>query len=204
MSKFKVKFKIQALELEVEGERDSIPQVASAVKSQMAALLSAPQEIAIPGNAISPEKISTGIAESKSPKRRSARSGVRSGNGSDTKTVEPVDFRHDPSAWGNPKQTWSTGKKAIWLLYVCESQQGPAEMSGPTIVATFNKHFRQSGQLTTGNVNRDLGVLKGKSPSQIGEDATKEPSAWFLTTEGKTSARKLVQEALGLNVDDGH
>lgn len=77
-------------------------------------------------------------------------------------------------------------------------------MSGPTIVATFNKHFRQSGQLTTGNVNRDLGVLKGKSPSQIGEDATKEPSAWFLTTEGKTSARKLVQEALGLNVDDGH
>ena len=41
MAKFKVKFEIQALELEIKGERDAVPEIAN-VSSSNSALFSVP------------------------------------------------------------------------------------------------------------------------------------------------------------------
>src|SRR5262249_33863933 len=56
-----------------------------------------------------------------------------------------VDWVHDPSKWGHPAQSWSTVDKCLWLLHVVKQEKNIQELSGPVIVATLSKHFRQAG-----------------------------------------------------------
>jgi hypothetical protein len=111
---------------------------------------------------------------------------------------DAVDWKHDPSKYGSPKQGWSTADKSLWLLYVVSQEAGVRELSGQRIVATFNKHFRQAGTIQIRYVSRDLGGLKvKKTPAPVAEDTTKTPSAWFLIDEGVKMAQSLVADALG-------
>jgi hypothetical protein len=64
-------------------------------------------------------------------------------------------------------------------------------------VRTFNKHFRQAGELSRQNIYRELGKAKQAVPPLLGEDATKTPQEWYLTDEGKKAGAKLVNAALG-------
>lgn len=200
MAKFKVKFKIQALELEIEGERDDIPNLTQALQSQFGGMLATPSAIVDSDREeknVTPLPSGGGIPTIKQGKRRSSsRSFKPSGNG-DLTPVVSIDFRHDPQKWGNPKQSWSTSMKAQWLLFVVEAQTDTKDMSSSVISATFNKHFRQAGTIIVSNINRDLGAAKVKPLSPIGEDTTQMPPAWFLTEAGRTTARKLVEEATG-------
>lgn len=192
MGKFKVKFKIQGLELEVEGERDEIPQVTSAIQHQLGNLLSAPK--AITGTDVTLMSPAAPAPEAVANASRKRANRGRSSAPSDKGAVTPLDFRHDPQKYGNPDQSWKTLQKSIWLLFVSEQQASTSEMSGGIIAATFNKHFRQAGEIKVGNVNRDLGVAKGKNPALLGEDTTKQPPAWYLTAAGKTAAQKLIEQ----------
>jgi hypothetical protein len=85
----------------------------------------------------------------------------------------------------------------MWLLFVAKNESGIKELSAAEITAVFNKHFRQSGAIMRHNVSRDLGKCKSKTPPWVGEDASKNPSVWYLTDEGDKIARKLVGEATG-------
>jgi hypothetical protein len=46
MSKFKVKFQLEKLNLEVEGERTSVPEVSEAIQKHLSGLLAAPAALA--------------------------------------------------------------------------------------------------------------------------------------------------------------
>lgn len=196
MPKFKVKFRIEKLELEIEGEKESIPEISSGIREQFGNLLGAPEAI-VDAERTAPNEINVTPTEPvvrARTRRRSARTVARSSSDSG---AGAIDFQHDPSKWGNPQQSWSTVKKAMWLLYVCQNEASINDMSGSSITETFNKHFRQSGQIKIFNVNRDLGKAKGRVPAQAGEDTTKNPSVWFLTDEGKNLAHQLVLETTG-------
>ncbi len=198
MAKFKVKFKIQALELEIEGDRESIPSITQALQGQIAGMLGAPSAIMAPEEAIrdiSPIQ-SVEATQPKPGRKKNSRPKSTAPANKDTASAA-FDFQHAPDKWGNPKQTWSAPKKAMWLLFVTESQASVVEMSSGEIAATFNKHFRQAGAITVSQLNRDLGAAKSKSPAQVGEDTTKTPPKWYLTEAGKAVARKQVEEALG-------
>ena len=67
-------------------------------------------------------------------KRRSRFSQSRTSPQSDAPTEESaVNWRHDPTKYGSPLQSWKSAQKAIWTLYVVESEAGVKEMSGSRI-----------------------------------------------------------------------
>ena len=77
-------------------------------------------------------------------------------------------FTHDPSQHGSPSQDWTTTQKAIWLLYVVNSDK---PLSGYSIAKAFNKQFKSAGAINNGNVNKgfDKEKLKGTSAT-VGAD----------------------------------
>ena len=197
MSKFRIKMKLEAFELEVEGTREDMPLITRNLGQQMSNLLQ-PSGAILEGRVIEnkPQVAAAAVASEISKKKR-----VRRGSTSvdETDAGAPIDWRHDPDKYGTPKQTWKTSEKAIWLLHVVAAETNTREMSGRCICDTFNKHFRQAGPVTTSNVNRDLGVLKVKkgAPPPVSEDTTQDPPRWYLTEEGQRRANELVADALG-------
>src|SRR6266852_2702665 len=134
-SKFRIKLKLQGLELEVEGSREDIPQLTRNVSAQLAGMLlpatnivegKAPASLgrdAIDGN--------SHIIEQEAPPRRRGRArratsaGAEGTNGKGKAIV----WNHDANAWGTPLQTWKAVDKAIWLLYVANKSGAANEMS---------------------------------------------------------------------------
>jgi len=198
MSKFKVRLKLQGLELEVEGNRDDVPLIADSVAEQVAGLLKPASNI-VEGEIVTdghrPQYVEGETSETKTKQARKKRQS-QTQPGSNSKE-EAVDWSHDPSKWGVPKQKWSTADKSLWILYVVEKAEGIKEMSAPRIATTFNKHFPQAGIVHPPNVSRDLGKLKLKSPALVSEDRAKSPSTWFLTEGGIQRVEKLIRETLG-------
>ena len=198
MSKFKIKTKLQGLELEIEGTREDSSNIGRNLGGQLANLLQPAIKI-IDGEASSAalppaEAVLPPASPRKSRRRRSAASSPASEEAATT----AIDFKHDPEKFGNPTQTWKTAEKATWLLYVVKEAAGLGELSTRSLVETFNKHFRQAGTITTSNVTRDLGRLKSRhKPPPVGEDTSKPVPTWFLTEEGRKRAQGLVAEALG-------
>ena len=194
MSKIKVTLKIQGFELEVEGDRQSVPEILGAVQREIGNQLSLPQALVdgqqpsqpVEKNLTSPEAYDEPTKKRKQKSKRAK---------SESSEEPPLDFQHDAANWGTPLQNWTTAQKSIWLLYVVESQGVAAEMSAPQIAATFNKHFRHANPINAGYITRDLVREKG---NLVGEDTSKDPSAWFLTQSGKTAAEQLVTQAKGM------
>jgi hypothetical protein len=191
MGKFKLKFKIKELEFEMEGERESIPVMTHALQHHFTGLLK-PAQIA--NDSASPAGSAHPAIEVAPPgngddARRSPKPSSRAREKEPTKAF---DFRHDPSKWGSPKQSWTAGQKIIWLLYVILQQSGKQALTAGMIASTFNKHFREAGMLKPKNIYRDLDILKMKSPSPVGEDTTKARPEWFLVEEGKKQGAQLV------------
>lgn len=197
MAKFRIKMKLQGLELEVEGNRDDVPVITHHLGSQLTGLLQSPGQI-IEGKAprVNVDARPTIVLEPRKGRRRR----VSGGNGAvESEREEPLDWRHDPSKYGTPKQEWNTAQKAVWLLYVAGQEAACSEISGIRIAETFNKHFKQSGTIRAHNVNRDLGKLKVKKQGHppVSEDTTKDPAVWFLTEEGIRNAQELIAQAIG-------
>ena len=197
MAKFRVKFKIQSLEFEMEGERDSIPLVKHALGQQIAGLLKPVDAVVESPSAReqSPSvEVEAGVDGNGAKRRKSTRAPGRKGDEKGPSVA--VDFQHDPERWGTPKQTWSVQQKTIWLLYAIQQQSGKHNLPAVVIVKTFNKHFKEAGLLELKNIYRDLRALKMKTPSPVGEDTTKARPEWFLTDEGSKQGAALVELSL--------
>lgn len=200
MSKFKIKLKLQGLDIEIEGAREDIPAIAQNISAQLSSLIEPAARI-VEGEVVSTNSTASARLPDipTDPSRQRGRSTRRvpgnappRGDGS-----AALDWSHDVEKWGTAQQGWTTAKKAMWLLYIVSRQTNTKQISGPRIAATFNKHFKQAGPIIRGNVSRDLGKLKSGPTAPVSEDTTQSPSEWFLTQQGEKEAAVLVNEALG-------
>lgn len=190
MAKFRIRLKLQGLDLEVDGERQDLPAITHAVQEQLTRLV-------IPGEVIADghKQLGNGgdgaaAQEEEGKRKRPARRERRSaGDGAPAAAIE---FRHDPATCGNPIQAWSITDKCIWLLYVLKKLAQAKEVSGPALAATFNQYFKPAGKLHPPNVTRDLAKLKVQNPAPIGEDK----GSYYLTGEGDKQAETLIRAVL--------
>jgi hypothetical protein len=197
MSKFRMKFKLQGLEVEIEGQREDVSLIGRAVGDQVASMLEPAVNVA-DGERPTPQMINVSPPSADGAKRggkrraRAAAAAVTNNAGD----AQQIDFRHDPMKFGTPSQQWITSQKATWLLYVLKETTGVSELTTGQIVKLFNTHFRQAKTVTSSNVSRDLGRLKIASPSQVGEDNSKTPATWYLTEEGVRQVQNLIAQSL--------
>lgn len=203
MSKLEVEFEITGLRFKISGERDTVPAALASIQRQVASLAQsvASAATAFDGNA-GPTPLEPPVVEATrgalpaapvtQPSQKRSR---KNGNGR-KETTGAIDFKHDAEKVGFPKQEWNTATKAMWLLYVLEQSSAPSEASASALAATFNKYFKASGTIQSGNITRDLGAAKGKS-GFVNSDPTKDPEVWFLLTSGKTHIQQLLANPNG-------
>jgi hypothetical protein len=190
VAKFRIRLKLQGLELEVDGEREDIPAITAAVQQQLNGLVQ-PSEAMADGH--KQLEAATQIFDSVKTKGKGPRKPRATGQtATDSVSAQQIEFRHDASKYGNPLQTWSVLGKCIWLLSVIEGIAAKKEVSAAQLVATFNLHFKAAGKLHPPNVTRDLSKAKVQNPASVGEDK----GLWYLTDEGKRSVQVLVQNVL--------
>lgn len=205
MSKFKVRMKLQGLEIEIEGAREDIPLITENLSQQISGLIQ-PAGAIIDGEVVEDRR--SGGTENGQPaaaatppvrKRRARRTIAGAGaNGADGSSKETaLDWKHEPEKYGNPSKDWSGTDKAIWLLYVTGEVAGVTQLSANRIAATFNKHFYQAGKILAHNAQRDLGRRKIVTNAPVAEDTTQTPSAWYLTESGRKKAQELVGTLIG-------
>jgi Tfp pilus assembly major pilin PilA len=162
-NKFKIKLKVTGFELEIEGNREDVPLMAQAVGQQMSGFL-IPASGIVEGEIIEDKTLPQATIESQSKpqkkqtNRRRSTTSTKSASNS-KKTADAIDWKHNPMKWGSPQQDWTAADKSIWLLYVVSKESNISELTGSEVSTTFNKHFRQSGQIKTGQINRDLAGL---------------------------------------------
>jgi len=196
VSKFRVKLKMQAFELEIEGNREDAALIGRSIGDQISSVI-APSANIVEGDFTStrpPSAPAIALVE-ESPKRKASRRSRSTASSSGENNVSAIEFRNDASLYATPTQQWKTAEKALWLLYVVKETTNHSELSTSQIVNTFNTHFRQAKTITSSNVSRDLGKLKVSTPSLVGEDATKSPAVWYLTEEGVRKAQSLIADA---------
>jgi hypothetical protein len=197
MSKFKVKFKIQALELEIEGTRDELPQIAEAIGGQLTSMLQPASKIIEAQPSLFTSESSKMIEVSALPSKRSPtrrRKATSTTNGThDTKPKKLIEWKHDAAKWGMPKQAWSATQKIVWFLHVSENYFEGLELTAGQISASFNHAFKQAGILSAKHVKGNLDSLKIRKI--LNEDTTKSPSSWSLTESGKKQGSELVTQA---------
>ena len=193
MSKFKVKLKIQGLELEIEGARDEASAISQNIGQQLAGILAPAggiiegEVVGLPGSQGSSPAVVDHTPPKKARRRRSVSSRSSEESGS-----KHIDFRHNPEKYGNPQSDWKCSQKALWLLYVLK-EQGAAEGASASVISkTFNRHFRQAKAISPSNVSRDLGRLKSETPVPVDENTTSNPSEWSILDEGVRRVRELM------------
>jgi hypothetical protein len=190
MGKFRLRVRVKELEVEIDGEREDLPAITSAVKHQLGSLTEGVEVVAnghkqLGGNDKGP------VIDAADLNKK----GIRRPRGAGARNVEgasPIEFRHDAAKYGNALQGWSLTEKSIWLLGVLKGVAQANEVSGPQIAATFNHYFKQTGRIHPPLVTRELGKLKVQNPAPVGEDK----GLYYLTPEGDKQAQKLTQDAL--------
>ena len=200
MPKVKIKFKLTGLEFEVEAEREDMPVISQNLANQLGGILTPAASIAsgkLPAITQTPSPADDPESSAKTRRKGVRRAGAAAATTTE-RTAKALDWQHNSEQWGNPLQTWTLLQKAIWLLYVAKAEGSISEMTSTQVTETFNKHFRQSGAINRANTARDLGKAKAAAPAKVGEDTTKSPSTWYLTTEGEKTAAQLVNEGRGI------
>lgn len=187
MAKFKIRLKVQGLELEVEGERQDIPLISAAVTKQLSSIVEPVEVIAE-----TPKHLGNGSGTADGDAGSRKGSGRRRVARSTGESAAPVEFRHDSAKFGSPDQSWTVTQKCIWLLNVLQTITGNKEYSAPQLVATYNQQFKAAGKFHPPLLSRELTRAKVLSPAPLGEDK----GLWYLTAEGERQAKDLVAQAL--------
>jgi hypothetical protein len=191
VAKFRIRLKVQGLDLEVDGERQDLPAITNAVQQQLSSMV-------IPGEIIADGHKQLGDggngsgagSEDENKKKRPGRRERRPGG--DGAPASPIEFRHDAAKYGNPVQSWSVTEKSVWLLYVLKKVGAASEVSGPALAATFNQYFKAAGRVHPPLVTREFAKVKVQNPAPIGEDK----NGFYLTDEGDKQAEQLIQSVL--------
>jgi len=194
MAKFRIRLKLQALELEVDGEREDIPAISSAIQQQFAGLIQPAESVADGHKQIEAPAQVVDVDLTKARSKGRPRSSGR--KNADTPAAQPLDFRNDPGKYGNPQQSWNVTDKCVWFLHVLKELDVVGEVTGPQLAATFNNHFKAAGAIHPPLVTRELSKAKVRVPALVGEDKKQDPSLWYLTDEGSRYAQQLVQSVL--------
>lgn len=189
MGKFRIRLKLQGLEVEVDGDREDIPAITTAVSNQISGLVLPAENFADGRKQLSDGSSNNGAGSDEEKKRRARRTPRASGDGIG---AQPIEFRHDAAKYGNPLQTWGVAEKCIWLLYIVKGVTGTNEVSGPQLAATFNQYFKPAGKIHPPHVTRDLAKVKVQNPAPIGEDK----GNFYLTDAGDRQAEQLIQSVL--------
>ncbi|PVD51500.1 hypothetical protein DC498_13825 [Terrimonas sp.] len=194
MSKFKFKFKVTGLEIEIEGSREEVGLISNAIGDQFKNMIQPAAKI-IDEDAdfqVVDEQLKINGGKNSGEKgKRKKKTRVQSSNGKSEKS-EPIDFKNDVEKYGAPIQSWSTLEKSLWLLYVLQSAENIDECSTAQISDTFNKHFKQQGTIRGTNVSRDLGKKKSGTDALVGENTTSTPTKWYLTQKGIQEVQNLI------------
>jgi hypothetical protein len=191
MGKFRIRVKLQGFELEVDGDREDIPAITNAVQRQLGGMMQT-ADFAAAQPEPRPEPLTIESTEVKGKKSSRKRSSTDRSS-ADSNLPRVIEFRHESSTYGSPKQNWTVAQKCIWLLFVLDGIKGLKEVTAPQLTATWNSQFKAAGKLHPPNVPRELSTAKVSSPAPVGEDK----ASWFLTDEGKAVAQTLVKEGLG-------
>lgn len=199
MAKFKVKLKITGFELEVEGEKNDVQQITNQLGSQLNNMVSPVAQIAessdadyqdisnhteVPSKQIKSNKTTSKNNSSKTTNSTSSSSSTQSKKKDRTPAVA-MDLSVDPNKWTIPTQKWNTLEKSLWLLYMLKKEMKVNEARAKDIAATYNKHFRQMGEVRATNVSRDLGNSKSGKSALVGENTQNFPYKWYLTETGE-------------------
>lgn len=96
MAKFRIRLKLQGLELEVDGEREDIPLISSAVQRQLTGLIQPAEAIAHDRKNIDGLGRITDTDVARKPNRKRNPAGKSTGDGGQSQTIE---FRHDASTY---------------------------------------------------------------------------------------------------------
>lgn len=190
MSKFTIKVKLQALEIEVEGTRDDAPKIYQQLGKQMSGLLQSPAVLATGnGNVV----LEGDVPENEVEPGKKPRKPRKGGSGGRT-PAELLNFAHDSAQYGSPLQGWTTAQKAIWFLHVVAQQAKVTQQTATSIAKNFNRLFRAAGQINNGNVMTALEKerLKGASAT-VNADMTDGTAKYFLTLTGTAVAQKLAR-----------
>lgn len=198
MSKFKVRLKLQGLEVDIEGTRDDVATIGDGLRQQLGGLFG-PMASIVDGELAEDVATINHVQPQIAVQRKFRRKKASSAAGATPENSSTLNFKHDPARYGIPRQQWNPTQKSLWLLYVVREALGLDELSAGAIANTFNQHFKQAGKIRGSNVSRDLGKAKQATPPQVGENTTANPASWFLTEEGVRRAQALVAEALGPN-----
>lgn len=202
-NKVKFKLKITGFELEMEGTKESTAMITSQVSDTLRGLIIPPSMEDSDGNVNGNGNGKTGPIEDadatiiSSSTKGSGKKRNKKNKAASVNTEEDgkaIDFQHDPEKFGNPSQDWNTATKSLWILYVVKNIANLDELTNSQITNTFNKHFKQSKTIQINNVSRDLGKLKVKAPSLVGEMTQKSPSTWYLTDAGQKHIQNLIIE----------
>jgi hypothetical protein len=200
VSKIKIKLRLQGFELEVEGERHEVASATQSISNQLANLMTPPNPIVSNGGSVGQPLIDVTPVLSPNDKKSSRKKSGSTVRGSNGKAAPAIDFVNVPARLGTPSQAWSLVQKAMWTLHVIAELKHVTSLSAGVIGRTFNKHFRQAGEIRPSNISRDLGKMKtkvGDTPPLVGEDTTKAPSEWFLVEEGTRQVRELISKSVG-------
>jgi hypothetical protein len=201
MPKARFKIKLTGLEIEFEGERDDVPRLSHAMRSRVGEMLALPAVVSeLHGRQLIQHEDAARSDEGEGSERTQKRARKTAGK-STRGAAGAVQWTHDPSKWGNPRQGWNPLTKTIWLLYILKTENGVRELTVSQIAATFNRHFREFGLIRPSNVSRDLAKAKSQQPPLVQNDTATEPNAWFLTEAGLKRGEALVSEALGIQLE---
>jgi hypothetical protein len=190
MGKFRIRLKLQGLELEVDGDREDIPAITTAVSNQLTGMI-IPAENFADGRKQLIDGANNGAGVSGDDDKKKDRRGRRGGSrGSGEPAAAAIEYKHDGVKYGNPVQGWTLEEKCIWLLYILKKIANINEVSGPQLAATFNQYFKPAGKIHPPHVTIKLGKKKLENPPPIGEDK----GNYYLTDEGEKQADQLIKD----------
>lgn len=198
MAKFSVKVEIQGFRLEIEGSREDVPTITNNLGRQIAQLVVPAADPTMPSPLTALQHDANDNPQASEPAKRPRKAKraapSRSASSDGTTRGEAIIWRHDPAAWGNPTETWSTFDKAAWLLYVAAKARNTSEMTASQIAQSFNQMFAQSGEIRPSNVSRDFGINKAEASPKVADDATKSPTPWYLLDAGIAHVEQLITQ----------
>lgn len=177
-----LKFEIGKLKVEVGGE-DGEQEITAALTEGLTRAISPVAEVLRPQLEAPAPTITDVVATSRGEKRRTRRGSRARGAGS-TATNTALDWKPNTTANGNPHASWSSGKKALWLLHCYSKENGgpDAEPNGLTlavIVATFNKHFPHAKTIQSSHVSRDFQRFAAANPPKVVANRNVVPPVWY-------------------------
>lgn len=190
-------FRIDSFKLRIKADREDLPRLKSEIGKQFSTFIQPPTDIiAEPARK---QIVSAPIQETKVEDERPLARGKNTrrakGATNGASIAPPVQWHHDPSKWGMPKQEWKAGQKVLWLLFVLKHEANKNELSSSEIADTFSTYFKQFGSLKKTSMPSILGALKKNDPTLIMDNVSKTPNTWYLSAEGEKAAEKIVKEA---------